>query len=95
MLLINQTRHFDTGFLLVVHDANLGSPVSVLFYDYYNSLEDIKKYIEMNNDAIQCVISAEKSIPGSIGFGESQKPNISDYADGVDTIEFLKIIGDN
>jgi hypothetical protein len=44
-------------------------------------------------DQIQCVVS-KSPIPGftTFRFGEAQKPSLSDYADGVDTLQFLKAL---
>jgi len=28
-------------------------------------------------------------IPGEVSFGETQKPSLNDYADNLDTVEFL------
>ena len=43
----------------------------------------------MHNDAIQCVVGNDKGIENIIDFGKSQQPGLMDYADGVDTIQFL------
>ncbi|MDP5044539.1 MAG: acyl-CoA reductase, partial [Leeuwenhoekiella sp.] len=37
---------------------------------------------------IQCIIASGFD-QKEVGFGQAQKPNLSDYADGVDTIAFL------
>ena len=42
-------------------------------------------FIAENKEKLQCVVS-KNDIP----FGQTQNPNLWDYADGVDTIEFLK-----
>lgn len=92
IFLMNQTEHLDNGFAIVKPDNALGSPVSVIHYEFYNNLEMVKKYIDMNNEALQCVISNSKSIPGSVPLGMSQKPGLTDYADGIDTVKFLQSI---
>jgi hypothetical protein len=40
-------------------------------------------------DQIQCIVSHAKEIAGAIPCGEAQKPELWDYADGVDTMDFL------
>jgi hypothetical protein len=56
-----------------------------LYYEYYNDINDVNAFINKNSDSIQCVVS-KNNIP----FGNTQKPKLWDYADGVDTIDFLK-----
>jgi len=90
--LMNQVEHLDNGFLIIKPDYSLESPVSVLFYEHYDDLKGVKNYISMNNEAIQCVISVVDSILGSLPYGQSQKPALNDYADGIDTIKFLQSI---
>ncbi len=87
--LMNRIEHLDTGFMLLKPDENLGSPVGVLFFQNYNGFESVNSYITANADNLQCVVSSEKAITNSIGFGKAQNPDINDYSDGIDTIKFL------
>lgn len=82
--LLNKKYYMSNGSLLLSEDKSPFSPISQLNYEYYDNLNDIKNSLE-GNDAIQCVVG-ENGLP----FGMAQKPGICDYADGVDTIEFLK-----
>ena len=90
--LVNAVKHLDNGFLLVKNDHSFTSPLAVLFYEEYNSVTEIEQLIEKESEKIQCVISsldlnAKKS---KIAFGQGQYPKLWDYADDVDTIEFLE-----
>lgn len=87
--LVNQRPHLDNGFLLLTTDDNLVSPISVLYYELYENSEDLEKKIESHQDKIQCVVSKNGEINGSIPFGEAQCPGVQDYADDVDTMKFL------
>jgi len=87
--LVNQRPHLDNGFLLLTTDDHLVSPISVLYYELYENENDLKKIIESHQDKIQCVVSKEGKFEGSIPFGEAQCPGVQDYADDVDTMEFL------
>jgi hypothetical protein len=82
--LVNREAFFDTGHLLLKEDTRISSPVSVLFYEYYESQHAVKQITELLNDKIQCVVG-KFGVP----FGEAQSPHLWDYADGIDTIEFL------
>jgi len=51
-------------------------------------LEEIKSRLENDADQIQCIVSNDLIID-SIAFGNTQKPKLWDYADNVDTLQFL------
>lgn len=87
--LVNSTPHYDSGNMLLVEDRNFSTPVSVLSYEYFTSLDEVNSVLENNREKIQCVISKEDEIAGSLLPGNSQSPELWDYADGVDTMEFL------
>lgn len=87
--LINGQKHLDNGFLLLKQDLAFASPPSVLFYDEYNHLKALNNDLLTMHDQIQCIVSHSAEISGAIPFGKAQKPELWDYADGVDTIEFL------
>ena len=89
IFLVNGDPHFDNGFLLLKEGAGMTSPVSVLHYERYDSLEQVDAIIKDESDNIQCVISTDKRLTGSIPPGTGQYPKLWDYADGVDTMEFL------
>jgi hypothetical protein len=74
--------------LTIKEDSSYASPISSVFYEYYDDLEDIKAKLELEKDKIQCVVSNSK-IKGELPFGQTQKPNLWDYADNVDTLSFL------
>jgi hypothetical protein len=87
--LLNRIPHYDNGFLILKQDASYNSPVGVLFYDYYSSIEMLKEKLIADGDLLQCVAATE--IPGlkTIPFGRTQFPELSDYADNINTIDFL------
>lgn len=87
--LMNQIEHLDTGFVLAKPDDSLGSPVGVLFYQYYTDLDAVKDYISTNKNQLQCIVSSMDEIDNSIAFGETQNPKLNDFADGIDTLNFL------
>jgi len=88
ILLMNLTQHLDNNFLLVKEDTQQSSPLGVLYYQFYKDPKEVSTYIEQHKDELQCVVS-KQPIVNSEPFGSAQKPAISDYADGVDTLSFL------
>ncbi|WP_448698819.1 acyl-CoA reductase [Mucilaginibacter sp. AW1-3] len=89
--LVNGDKHFDNGFLLLKEDERMASPLAVLYFEYYDDLDNAQIRLAGLNEQIQCIVSdAELHLDNQIvGFGESQKPKLWDYADGVDTMAFL------
>lgn len=89
IFLVNRVPHFDNGFLLLREDIALHSPVSVLYYETYSDLNTIHEKLTAEQDRIQCVVSSALSGISTVHFGASQQPGPGDYADRVDTLDFL------
>jgi len=87
--LLNQYQIHDNDFILLKEDEGLNSPISVLFYQYYTDKDNLKLLIDNHQDEIQIIVSEDKNIKNSIDFGKTQFPELWDYADGIDTIQFL------
>lgn len=90
ILLVNKEQHLDNGFLILQENKGLVSPISVLYYEIYQSENDLNELMIGLGDKIQCVVSKGGKFNGSEHFGQAQCPNLNDYADGIDTISFLK-----
>jgi hypothetical protein len=79
----------DNNFLLMKEDLGYSSPVGVLYYEYYENIEDVNSKLQNEKEQIQCVVSGSEEINNALPFGKAQCPELSDYADGVDTFQFL------
>jgi hypothetical protein len=82
--LVNKEKFHDTGYLLIKEDKVLSSPVSVLHYEFYDSQTSLKQQTDLQTEKIQCIVGRQ-----NIPFGKAQSPQLWDYADGIDTIDFL------
>jgi len=78
----------DNGLVLLKQDVHYASPIGTVFYEFYENIDDVKKIINQDIEKIQAVVS-NSAIDGAIPFGSSQVPQLWDYADGVDTMQFL------
>ncbi|MGA0558651.1 acyl-CoA reductase [Larkinella sp. VNQ87] len=87
--LINGVPHFDNGFLMVTENEGLVSPISTVYYQTYAELEALEQKLSGLAERIQCVTSKDGFFPGSVPLGQTQRPGLNDYADGVDTMTFL------
>jgi len=85
--LMGNTALLDNEFILLKEDQGLSSPIGVLFYEYYDSEKELDQKLLNHQDDIQVVVAADR--PGSIPFGSTQRPALTDYADGIDSLHFL------
>jgi hypothetical protein len=78
----------DNGLVLLKQDVHYSSPIGTIFYEFYNSLDDVNAIIKQDAEKIQAVVSTA-DIEEALPFGTTQVPQLWDYADGVDTMQFL------
>lgn len=84
VFIVNKDEFIDAGYLLFKRSQGMSSPVAVLYYEYYDSINYVYKEIERMKAKIQCIVSRN-----DIPFGRAQSPHLWDYADGEDTLDFL------
>jgi hypothetical protein len=83
MLLINRELYMTNGSILLRRHTSLFSPVSVLNYETYDEPITLGASLA-TSESVQCVVGFNH-----LPFGESQKPGLTDFADGTDTLQFL------
>jgi hypothetical protein len=81
--LLNNQYYMTNGSVLLLENSAFFSPISVLNYEYYSDPEEVKVKLTGNSD-IQCVCGSDY-----LAFGQAQFPSVTDYADGIDTMQFL------
>lgn len=86
--LMSEFKILDNGFMMLREDPGYASPIATLFYEYYDSKEALQKRLDQDCDLIQCIVSRGFTA-SEIPFGQTQNPGLKDYADGLDTVEFL------
>jgi hypothetical protein len=77
----------DNGFLLFTENESLFPPIATVYYEYYQDKDQVLNKLNLLEEKVQCIVGKEH-----IPFGNAQQPAWNDYADGVDTIAFLKQI---
>ncbi len=82
-------KYFDGGFYILQKSEKLVSPISVLYYSHYTDLKNLQNSLALQREKIQTVVSGIPDLKNAIGFGKAQYPDPWDYADQVDTLEFL------
>jgi len=88
VFLMSNFKLLDNEFLTIKEDSGYASPISSVFYEFYDDLSQVRSKLENDRDQIQCIVS-NGLIENSVAFGQTQKPALWDYADNVDTIQFL------
>jgi len=103
--LLNSEKFLDNNFLMLKEspspalpegkgaNTSLSSPVATLYYEYYKDQKDLTEKLLAIKEQIQCIVS-NHAIPSPlervrVRRGTTQSPELWDYADGVDTMEFL------
>ena len=81
----------ENGFLMIKEDKSYSSPIATIFYEYYENEADLKIKLNQDKEKIQCIV-AKDFIEDEVAFGQTQHPKLTDYADGVNTLDFLSNI---
>ena len=99
--LLNNEKFLDNNFLMLKESTQIASPVATLYYERYGNEKELLETLENHKENIQCVVasksqvsSLKSQVPSSISLplvesGKSQSPELWNYADGIDTMEFL------
>jgi hypothetical protein len=77
------------GFMIIRRNSPAFSSIAAINYEEYENIEQVKAFLAAQNDKIQCIVSKTACTENAIPFGNAQKPELHDYADGIDTIQFL------
>jgi Acyl-CoA reductase (LuxC) len=85
LLMMSNKFYMTNGSVVLVEYKELFSPVSQLHYEYYSNKEEVISELQENyKESLQCIVGK-----GFIPFGNAQNPQLNNYADGVDIMEFL------
>lgn len=81
--IMNNAFYMTNESILLVENEHLFSSIAQLHYGYYTNVETLLQILRTDKN-IQCIVG-ENNIP----FGKSQQPGLFNYADGIDTMQFL------
>jgi hypothetical protein len=82
--LLNQVPLLENGFMLFKEDTQCVAPTASLFYEFYQDKKQVEKHLQDISGQIQCIVGH-----GHIPFGKAQCPALNEYADHIDTVQFL------
>lgn len=84
---------FDiNGCIILTENQSLTSRIAALHYEYYDDMATLEEELQRKAGEIQCVVTGSDTVLSNVPtvtFGKAQQPGLSDYADGVDIMEFL------
>lgn len=88
--LLNRVPHLANDCLMILEQESLLSRIASLHYEYYQNEADLQTKLEQKEAELQC-IATKMNLPQKnvVDLGMTQCPSLTDYADGVDTLQFL------
>ena len=90
--IMNNRFYMTNESLLMVENTSPFSPIGELHYEFYTDKNAVLQNLNNENvdektQDLQCIVGK-----GYLPFGKAQFPSLSDYADGIDTLEFLTTV---
>jgi len=83
ILIINRVYYMTNGSIILKEDNALFSPISQLNYEFYEDAAAVQASLT-GNESVQCVVGNH-----AVPFGQAQSPELADFADGVDVMQFI------
>ncbi|MGV3594627.1 MAG: acyl-CoA reductase [Sediminibacterium sp.] len=84
LLIMGNKYYMNNDSIIITENISPFSPVSQVHYRFYSDKKQLEKELSDHQD-IQCIVGK-----GHVPFGQAQFPSLMDYADGEDTMAFLK-----
>ncbi|MDP1844024.1 MAG: acyl-CoA reductase [Sediminibacterium sp.] len=84
LLIMGGKFYMNNDTVILTQNDSPFSPVSQIHYAHYSNKEELNENLKQD-EQIQCIVGE-----GYIPLGKAQCPSLTDYADGVDTMAFLK-----
>ncbi len=90
MMMMNKRDFWTNDIFILREDGLLFAPISVLNFEFYTSLDEVQQHVSESENLIQCYVSDKaQTFKNQTPLGQTQQPSLTDYADGVDVLQFL------
>jgi len=90
VMMLNKDVHINVASIILLEKQSLHSRIGSLHFEYYDSLQNVSIDLQNHKDSIQVITSNTALSSTEVKpLGHAQKPNLDDYADGIDTMQFL------
>lgn len=80
--------HDDFGAFITKRGEAFPTRLGIVTVSEYDNLADVEEWIAIHRDTLQC-ITTHVDIEGAVPLGMAQRPTLTDYADGIDTMLWL------
>ncbi len=88
--LMNKMPFLMGGSVLLLENSSYASRIACLHYSQYENQQAVFDELQRDAEKIQCVVAGkELNWPGKVNFGETQIPQLDQFADDIDTMKFL------
>lgn len=89
--MINGLPHLNLGPLILRPDAAIASRIGCVHFRTYSDRSEAESMLDAERDKIQCVVS-RSPVAGwqAVMPGRTQRPQLEEYADSADTMNFLQ-----
>ena len=90
LYLLNKIPFYTDNSLILIEDKSLFSRISCIHFEFYDYKDSLIDSLTQTLDDIQCIVSERPLANLKVTSpGETQHPSLMDYADNVDTMQFL------
>lgn len=91
--LLDGVKFLDNNFLILRENEGIHPPNATLFYEEYGNEKELVDKLNSLAEQLQCIVGTFSSVQSDIiSFGKAQEPGIFEFADGINTIDFLKTL---
>ncbi|MDR2466801.1 MAG: acyl-CoA reductase [Prevotellaceae bacterium] len=81
--------YIDSGFV-ILRERPLSFPsIATLNFAKYGDRNEVKALLASRENEIQCIVGHANYIGKSVPFGQTQRPELNDFADGIDTVRWI------
>ncbi len=89
IFMVNSTPFIDGGFFMLMNSDTIHSFPGIIHYHVYKDISEVRDLVNDRREDIQCIVGDSSEIENVIPFGSAQQPLLDDFADGVNTMNFL------
>lgn len=84
IFMLSQQPFLDNNFLLLKETTDLQPPLAMVYYHQVAEPSEVETYLQNHQHQVQCIVGH-----GFLPFGTSQQPRIDDFADNINTLDWL------
>jgi hypothetical protein len=90
LVMLNRIPFINNGCIILTESQAIASRIAMLHYEFYNDTSSLAATLQGKSEEIQCIVShVELPSWDCVGFGKTQEPDLRDYPDRLDVMDFL------